>query len=161
MPETSSLQRFAGFEPVHRVGASPIAPYSDHLSELWFKLSEHDWTSLALVPAERGSSAVSLACALAEFGRPYQSGPLHVLNMERMNPSQVPDMLQALRDAAMSGARVLIAVGSPLAHHIAVPVTRAADAAILVVKLGRTETRQARRTIACIGPSYFVGTVIT
>lgn len=159
MIETNALQHIPGMQPVRHTAAASISPDDGGLASVWFTLVQHSWTSLVLVPGDRNGSAVALAWALAEFGRPYQTDPIYVLNAERMGPSDIPLVVDTLRDGITLGGRVLVAVSSPLSHHSTVPVTRAADAAVLLVRLGVTELKCARHTVASIGSSCFVGSI--
>jgi hypothetical protein len=158
MNEANSLQHVPGIQPVHSVSKASIID-DDRWATVWFTLMEHAWTSLVLVPADKEGSAVPIAWALAEFGRPYQEDSIYVLNAERVSPADVPGVVDALRDGFGLGARVLVAVNSPLARHATIPVARAADAAVLLVELGRTDVKSARYTIDSIGAGCFVGSI--
>lgn len=51
------------------------------MQELWFRLSRHDWRSVVLVPAGRGSSTAVLASLLGDVAQAIRSGPVTVFTM--------------------------------------------------------------------------------
>jgi hypothetical protein len=159
MTEAHSLQHVSGAHGVLRKEASHSIASAEDWAQVWFNLVRHEWTSLAFVPADRRASALNVVRALAEAARPYQCGPVGVIDAERIVPSDVPSVINAIRESAVAGTRLLVAVGSPLAHQAAVPVGRSADACVLVVRLGVSETKQARRTIERIGGEHFFGSL--
>lgn len=160
IPELNALQRPAAMQQVHPVRANGTAPQDGRWAPLWFQLVQHEWSSIALIPAERDASTTEIAWALAEFGRPFQKEPIYVLTTEHMSPPEVPGVVDALHQWSASGIRVLVALGSPLVQHMTVPLARAADASVLVVRLGTAETRTARSTIDAVGPACFVGSIV-
>jgi hypothetical protein len=148
--------------PAHPAPATSGTPSQSDLGyweQVWFTLVKQQWTSLAIVPTHPQKSALGAARALAEVGRPYQVEPVDVLDAEQLVPGDVPAALGALLAETEARARVLIAVRSPLDHAAAIPLVRAADAAVLLVHLGESELSRARRTIACIGAAHFVGSI--
>lgn len=126
----------------------------------WFSLLKASWTSLALVPASPGESTVFAAKALADVGQLYQFDPIQVINAGDVAAGGLQGVLSAVEQFNGSTARLLIAVSSPLTHDAAIPAARAADAAVLVVGLGRSSMTSARYTVDCIGASHFVGAVV-
>lgn len=132
---------------------------SDDWAHLWFTLVRFPWSSLCLVPAHKHASALFAANSLAEVGRRYQREPIHVIDAERIASGDVGSVLAAVEERSALGTRVIIAVSSPLTHDAAIPAARAADAAVLVVRVGHSRIEEARRTLECIGPDNFVGSV--
>jgi hypothetical protein len=49
--------------------------------ELWFALSEREWTSVVLVPADPGASAASVGNALAEIGTRLSEIPVTAISV--------------------------------------------------------------------------------
>jgi hypothetical protein len=133
----------------------PVHPWG----HTWFTLLQSTWTSLVLVPAEPGLSTFEAANALAEVGRQYQFEPIQVIHAGDVASGSLHGVLGTIQQFNGSVARLLISVSSPLTHDAAIPAARAADAAVLVVDMGRTSLATARRTIDCIGASQFIGAV--
>jgi hypothetical protein len=114
---------------------------------------------LVLVPARAGASALFAAEALAEIGRRHQREPIQVINAEQISSGDLRTVLNTIVQLSGSTTRLLIAVSSPLTHDAAIPAARAADAAVLLVGVGRTPVADARRTIDAIGAQTFIGAI--
>lgn len=142
------------------VGAA-VLPHvqSEPWDRLWFSLTREPWTTLALVPAQRGGSTLAAVQALAAAGRAYQEDPIFVLDASRVAPTEVGTLLHAFEDRAGGGARMLVATSSPLERAAGIPIARGADAAVLLVRLGHASIADARATIDAIGPSHFIGAI--
>ena len=134
---------------------------SDEWSAAWFSLSQHAWSSLAIVPAHPSVSALDVACAIAEVGQQFEEAGVMVLDAERVQPETLRHLQAGLAERGSARKRTLVAVSSPLVDPAAVPVVRMADAAVLVVPLGLTELGWARRTIVSISAGYFLGSITT
>jgi hypothetical protein len=132
---------------------------ADEWARLWFTLVRYPWRSLALVPADPSISSLTAAHALSEAGRPYQRDPVYVVDAERVAPTVVIGVLGSLSTDEAGETKTLIAVRSPLLHQPAIPIVRTADAAVLLVRLGTSDIRQARRTLESIGGGHFIGSV--
>ena len=52
-----------------------------------------------------------------------------------------------------------MALSSPIVCPATIPITLAADAALLCVELGRTDAESAQRTVDMIGKHRFLGSV--
>ncbi|HEY0777638.1 MAG TPA: hypothetical protein VGD56_06700 [Gemmatirosa sp.] len=159
-PRTRSLgEPETGASAASAPSADAPDAYADEWAHLWFTLERHGWGSLALVPAEPGASAWPLAERLAEAARAYHASPVEVFDAERAGPEDVQAVTGAVGARAAEGARVLLVLASPLVRAPAVPLARAADAALLVVPLGTSAAGEARRTVAAVGQPHFVGSV--
>lgn len=134
----------------------PVEPWA----RIWFSLVRQPWSVLAVVPAHAGLSSAAAARALAEVGREYQTEPVEVADAEGMAAAGVRALLGSLAERSGSGGRILIAVRCPLDDPAAIPLARAADAAVLLVRLGRTNLRDAREVMEAIGAESFAGSVI-
>jgi hypothetical protein len=143
---------------VPRADGSDVEP-NHPWGHTWFTLLQVQWTSLVLVPAEPGLDTVEVARALADVGRQYQFEPIQVIDAGDVASGTLQGVLGTIEQFNGSVARLLIAVSSPLTHDAAIPAARAADAAVLVVDVGRTPLASARRTIACVGASHFLGAI--
>ena len=128
-------------------------------SRLWFTLAAQGWGSLALVPADPEGSALAVARALAAEARAYDDGAVHVLDAEWATAAEVRMAMATVAARVAAGERVLVVLPSPLRSAPAIPLARAADAALLVVPLGEAAVGPARRTVAAVGAAQFLGSV--
>lgn len=139
--------------------AEPAAGAAEEWSRVWFNLSARAWRSLALVPAAPELSALALAERLAECARAYQSDAVRVVDARGAEPGEVAALAAAVAEQSAGHERVLLVLASPLVRAAAIPLARAAEAALLVVPLGMTGVRDARQTVAAVGHTHFVGSV--
>lgn len=128
-------------------------------SRVWFDLIGREWWSLALVPAAPDVSALPVAERLLECAYAYQSGPVRLLDAQGATPGEVVAFTETVADCVAARERVLLVLASPLVHAAAIPLARAANAALLVVPLGATAVRDARRAVAAVGHAQFVGSI--
>ena len=131
----------------------------DQWAQSWFTMVRHPWSSLVLVPADQGTSALVVARRLAEIALEYHHEPIAVVDAERLTAKDLGALLPQIEERTRAGGRVLIAVPSPLVHYAAVPIARSADAAVLLVGIGRTAFSQARKTVECVGGASFIGCI--
>lgn len=131
----------------------------DQWPPIWFSLAEHDWRSLVLVPSERTASAVVTARALGAVGDAYEEHGVRVIEAERETPGAVREVIRQLAERNSAGLRTIVLVSSPLLDVNAIPIARAVDAAVLVVPLGTTSLRDARRVLQLIGRDRFIGSI--
>ncbi len=124
---------------------------------VWFAIAQHPWNSLVLVPADERMSVLPMARALMEAARLYEERPVSIIEAEDAAPSDVRAITANVRDYALQGQRIIVAVRCPLVSHPATPIARACDAAILLVPLGQTKLASARQVIATVGHTAFLG----
>jgi hypothetical protein len=132
---------------------------ADAWPSVWFALAKHSWNSLVVVPASASLSSVTTARQLAAAAKMFEERPFTLIEAESVAPSSVRDIIGSFNDRVAAGERVLIAVGSPLTDYSAIPIARAADAAVLLVRLTETRGRDANRTIDTVGRSHFLGSI--
>jgi hypothetical protein len=131
----------------------------DDWAPVWFTLVTHAWSSLVIVPAHPQVEASRVARALGDMAMLYDDRPIEVMEVAHAPPTTIREILRGLEERVAAGTRVLIAVSSPLADHGAVPIARAADAAVLLVPLGLTLFDDARRVMSLVGEERFIGSV--
>jgi hypothetical protein len=131
----------------------------DVWAHAWFTLVRHPWSSLVLVPADQHTSAITVARKLADIALDYHHEPIAVYDAEHLAAKDLVELLAEIEERTTEGVRVLIAVPNPLSHYSAVPIARAADAAVLLVGIGKTAFSQARKTIECVGAGSFLGSI--
>lgn len=132
---------------------------ADEWPAVWFTLVEQEWSSLALVPAHPDQSSRRAAQRLADIARQYEERPVHVLEAEHVTPAAVRDLIRTMGELVDGGARVLVALSSPVADVGAIPLAREADAAVLLVPLGLSRAGIAQRAVRLIGEQRFVGAI--
>jgi len=149
-----------GIEPLPKLTptAPPLVPGNDW-QQLWFSAVQHGWSSLAIVPAQPGISSLEAARMFAAAGRLYHQRPVHLIEAETTDPTTTSFVISSAANRVAAGEQVIIAVDSPLSHPAAIPLARAADAALLLVPLGRTGLVAAHRTINCVGRQHFIGSI--
>jgi hypothetical protein len=133
-------------------------PTADVYARAWFGLAHHPWTSVALVPANPGIALLTIANAIAAVGNSY-ADPVAVLTAQHVTPASARSLLVELARRNASGDRSIVATAWPLRDAGVIPIARAVDACVLIVRLGETTLREARETIACIGSERFLGSV--
>lgn len=136
--------------------AAPHAP-PDQWPPIWFSLPEHDSRSLVLVPSQRTTSAAFSARALGAVGDAYEE---RIIEAERATPESVREVIRLPAERNSAGEHTIVVVSSPMLNVSAIPIARAVDAAVLVVPLGTTALRDARRVLQLIG-DRFIGTIAT
>jgi hypothetical protein len=148
-----------GIEPLVKATEPAVAVPGREWQQLWFNLLQHRWSSLAIVPAQPSVSVLPAARALVAVGRVYHQGPVHLIEAEGADPAATGFVISSAKNRVAAGEQVIIAVDSPLSKPVAIPITRAADAALLLIPLGRTRLAWARQTLDCVGREYFIGSI--
>jgi hypothetical protein len=126
----------------------PPAGYRD----LWFATLRYEWSTMVVLPASSGASALPVARALAEVGG------VDLISAEGVTPSSSSRVTQDMLAYATRG-RVIVALDAIVSNPAGLPVVLAADAALLCVTLGETEIASARRTLEMVGRDQFIGCV--
>ena len=147
-----------GDAPHVNLSAAPLG-LPDQWPPIWFTLAEYDWRSLVLVPGQRTASASSSARALGAVGDAYEEHGVRVIEAEQATPESVREVIRLLAERNSAGERTIVAVSSPMLDVSAIPIARAVDVAVLVVPLGTTVLRDARRVLQLIGRDRFIGSI--
>lgn len=137
-----------------RPGAAARQAYE----RLWVAALQSRWRSLAIVPASPGVSTRTVAAALAVVGSEYRGQPVELVQAEGLQLGDCRVLLERLERVAEPHALIL-SLDSPLDSQSALLVSRAVDAALLVVPLGATPFGAARQTIEAVGRARFLGAV--
>jgi hypothetical protein len=159
---------------IQKKGRSSRKPDSAaELRELWFAITRRRWTTLVMIPAHEGGSALSLAYELVEAGSALRRKPIELISAEGMDLTTAsgwlfdalsgsirppPKALEADAGTVQPDRYERIVVLEPVASNsMSVPVAKAADAVLLVVERGVSDLSGARMTVAAIGRDRFVG----
>ena len=130
---------------------------------LWLSVQARSWNSLALVPAGEGANdnfTVLVAVILSRTGMVHLGAPIQVADATKIILPQLAPFLEEVNRYAGSGERVVIALPPSARSPITVNIAQATDTALLCVLLERMAWAEARRTVARIGASRFLGSAI-
>jgi hypothetical protein len=155
-------------EPAAGSTRAAVAAHLHRLNLVWLQL-RGDWAWMAVVPAEPDFSTAELSHTLSRVGAQLSGAPVHFVEAvnvdldssawligrlgssvgesqawQRRDPSGSPNWTQPT-------ARTIVALESPLANPLALPVALAADGVILCVRRGRSRVSSVRNTISAVG----------
>lgn len=156
---------------------TPATSHEIEAQELWLSITRRDWRTLAVIPAHRDGSALSIATALAEAGSLLKGKPVELFSADRAdhsstgehstvmssrNTSQIP--LHQVPDAGLPPAAEkferVVALEPLASNPLGATIAQAAEAVLMVAESGVTELRAAKRTVEMIGRERFVGCVL-
>jgi hypothetical protein len=132
---------------------------SAELQQLWFATLSRPWSSLIVVPAHPGMSALFVARALAEVGGLHRSSPIRVISAEGIDMGGASRLIIEMTSTVAQGGLVIVAIDSVVTNPTGIPVSLAADAVLMCVALGDSDFKSARRTVELIGKDRFLGSV--
>lgn len=118
-----------------------------------------NWNSLAVVPAAPQVSVSAIASALVEVSHLVRGRQAKLFSAEGLEMGGVSKVIVDMIHQVDEGGLAVVTVDSVISKQAGVPVTLAADAALLVVHLGVTRTEDAKRTVELIGEDKFIGAV--
>ena len=118
-----------------------------------------NWNSLAVIPAAPQVSVGSIAAALVEVSHLVRGRQARLLSAEGLEMGGVSKIIVDMIRQVDEGGLAVVTVDSVISKQSGVPVSLAADAALLVVHLGVTRIEDAQRTVELIGASKFIGAV--
>ena len=122
------------------------------------------WRSLALVPAGPGAApelTLQIAVTLAHTGMVHLGAPIHVADGTRLSLGElVPFSEEVTRYTSEQSGMILIALGAISENVTSVSLAQSADSCLLCVLLGKMAIAESKKTLARIGPSRFVGSVV-
>jgi hypothetical protein len=139
--------------------SKPTTPESIALREMWRAVVRGHWETLALVPADAGSSARAVSKALSEMS---EAGGGHRFEFVPAEGASVEDgarLASAFRSPAQPGVRRVATVDPPVVNLAVIPLAMAADAVILVVQLGAADQASVRNTLDIVGHQRVLGFV--
>lgn len=130
---------------------------------LWLAVQSRRWTSLALVPASAGAPlhfTVIVAVILSRTGMVHLGSPIQVADATRVPLAQLTPFLEEIQRISLSGERILVALPPAGENPVTAAIAKGTDAALLCVLLEKMAWSQAKKTVAEIGSSRFVGSAI-
>jgi len=138
--------------------ASPASVGERDIQRLWSSVCRKHWASLVLVPASPGTSAKAIAQGMLSIGELFRPRP-KVFDVEGAGIPDGPRLAAEMKEHAAQGGTALAAVDPVVSSLAGIPVVLAADAAVLVVRLGEADLGNARSTIEIVGRERILGCV--
>jgi len=129
------------------------------LQEMWLQLVSSRWSSLVVVPADRGTSVRAVTGTMLEVFHLLELGTFVSIHAEGTSLTEGANLAKEIAAAASRGSRVVATVDFPLESPSAIPVVSACEAALLVVSLGAAEVAPSRSVIGLIGRERILGCV--
>lgn len=130
---------------------------------LWLTLDQMPWKKLALIAAGEGvprDFTLTLAMTLSRTGMSHVGAPILVADCTEVPLQQLNAILADVRACCEGGERVILALSTVAGSPTTAALAAAADGVVLCVMLGRMLSSDAKRTIAAIGSSKILGSVI-
>jgi hypothetical protein len=118
-----------------------------------------EWHSMVVVPASSTKSAAMVANALAEVSSLVRGKKARLFSAEGLETGEVSRTIMDMMQHVSTGGLAVIYIDPVVAAQGGIPVTLAADVALLVVEMGVTSIDDAKRTVGLIGPQKFLGAV--
>ena len=112
------------------------------------------------MPIDSGIDAGQIADALLVTGRTHGERPLSLVNATSVHLGDVQRLIESITALTTRGDWVIVPVDPVSENPSAVPVVRAASAALLVVRLGESLLPSARAAVEAIGRDRFLGSVV-
>jgi len=168
MAYASFLRGAAVSEPLSesRQPASVTSDFEpDDVRDLWLRMLRRGWKSLALVPAAPAGSTQKLARAICSVGAIYRGRGLPLLSASDLTLDSVNPFIYAMSRVGKSQTdqdeeeKLVVMLDSVITNPLGIAVALASDAVLLVIELGKTDERSARRTVELIGRDRFIGSV--
>ncbi len=142
-----------------KIGAEP-QPVPVELRRLWFAAVRREWSSLVVVPAHEGGSAIRVAEALVQIGSIHGSRPVRLIDARTHLLSEAARLVVEMTSCVAAGEIAIVVVDSVVGSETGIPLLLAADAALLCVTLGESDFVSAQRTIEMVGRERFLGSVV-
>ncbi len=155
-------------DQLHR-GLQAVAPSYPQLNVLWLQL-RGEWSCVVIVPGEPDYSTAELARALSQTGTRLSIYPVEFIEAKDLDLDSSTRLIARLgisdgaagrspheqQFASSSHAppitKTVVALESPLANPLALPVALAADGVVLCVRRGRDRIKSVRDTVQALGP---------
>ena len=133
----------------------PTRPYQ----ELWFELRNWGWSSLAVVPTATDRSEFDVGEQLVVVGVSNTNLPMTLVSTEGVSILETDDAIARIRNAEARNERVVVVTDSLADNPAAVPIVRAVNGVVLVVRLGDSERAAIERAVNVIGRERVIGVV--
>lgn len=118
-----------------------------------------EWHSVVVVPGSSTRSAAMVAHALAEVSSLVRGKKARLFSAEGLDTADVSRTIMDMMQHVAAGGLAVVSIAAVTSAQSGIPVTLAADVALLVVEMGVTSIEDAKRTVSLIGPQKFLGAV--
>jgi hypothetical protein len=135
-------------------GEKPRADYQ----ELWLAV-DTGWRSLALVATAPGVSEQEAGAYLAATGLAAGSRPVALLDATGIHLAETDSIVKQVHALVAKGTRVILVLESLSDNSAGIPIVRAVDAAVLVVRPRLTELGSIERIVELAGQEHILGIV--
>ena len=144
-------------------------PHVQELDLVWMQLGT-SWSSVVVVPCEPNHPTAEIGRALTQAGARLSVYPVEFLDATVVDPdgsSRLIARLQMSRSASRGSpgaaepfasaswtspiTRTIVALESPLANPLVIPIALASDGVVLCVRRGRDRIASVRKTISALG----------
>ena len=132
---------------------------ASEVQRLWFAALRRDWASLAVLPAHPEGTADAVAQALARVAKIHKDEAVKVISARGADLAATSRLIIDMTSHVAQGGLCIVVLDSVLTNPAGIPLALAADAALLCVELGETDSDSAKRTVDLVGASRFVGAV--
>lgn len=132
---------------------------SSRLESLWFRLSDPDYITTAIVPVPgvTAEEAQSAAAELAKVGSSITGGPVHVVTAVSLHPAQALETSRGV--AAHNGDPLIVVVESPTIDPGSIPIVRNCERSLLLVGLRVSRNDELDEITELIGSDRVMGAV--
>jgi hypothetical protein len=124
-------------------------------------LQKTSWHVLAVVPASRQIGELHIANVIAQVSWKYQGDPVVVLDLRDVSLRLLDHYKKEMDEHVKNGRSVIMALSSIEQNPTTIAFARAADAAVLVVKLDETSMKSATFAVEEIGHDKFAGMILS
>lgn len=141
---------------------TPRVSVPDPVAAIWLRLFERPWASLALVSTSQGASAESLSSSFEAMAARcgVEASSCRQLDLRGTQTDALPAVQAELAQARAKNQRVVVLVDSPSHSPLASAVVRAADACLLLVRLGEASAAAVEADAAECPADRTLGSVI-
>ncbi len=137
---------------------TPAGVPRDH-QFLWLSLIGEAWRSLAVVAVDTNTSTWELASALDKIAARYDLGSFKVIDAESPSTATGEALAEDLKSSVAQGVRTVAAVGWLLDGPRGFPLVEAAEAIVLLVRLGVSRAADVQAMAELVGRERVLGCV--
>ena len=130
------------------------------LQNLWLALQKKAWRVLAVVAATPEGSSLEVANALVDLARDEAGEDATVLDLRDVKLRVVESEKARIEEHRTKSGLLVVALSSPDRSPAGLALARAADAAVIVVRVGETPVKTVARAADEIGRDKVLGAVV-
>ena len=131
-----------------------------NLQRLWVSLQKTSWKVLAVVSTTPEGSSLDVANALADVAWQFRGESTIVLDLRDLRLRLVDYQKARIAEHRETHENIVLALASIDGNPASIALARAADAVVLVVRLGETSAKSVERAVAEIGREKIAGAIV-